>query len=371
MRKSVILAVLIAVAAVGWVLSGEFTGTPSDRAEAAAPTEEKATPAAEVADSSITSVRVVHSTAQDRIEEVVVRGRTEAKRRVHLKSELAGTVVELPKDKGDRVKQGEVIARLAIEERQARLAEARALAKQRDLEFQAAKKLSQKGYRSENAFAGNAAQLDAAKAAVKAMEVQLDKTAIRAPFDAVIDDRMVELGAYVKDGAEIVLLIDEDPFLIVGQVSENEIGRLRLGSQGHAKLVTGETVTGEISFIATAADPATRTFRVELQVPNPDRTLRDGITAEVSFPTSSVASHFISPALLTLNDAGTVGVRAVGEPDARGNREVRFYPVKLVDDQADGVWITGLPAEVDLISVGQEYVREGEKVKATVAETGS
>jgi multidrug efflux system membrane fusion protein len=369
MRKSVILAIVIAVAAVGWVLSGQISGSRVDPAIAASRGE---APAAETAaEPSITTVRIIHSVAQDRTEQVIVRGRTEAKRRVHLKSEVAGTIVELPKAKGEQVKKGEVIARLAIEERQARLAEARALAKQRDLEYQAAKKLSQKGYRSETAFAGTAAQLDAAKAAVKAMEVQMEKTAIRAPFDAVIDDRMVELGGYVKDGDAIALLIDEDPFLIVGQVSENEVGRLRLGSRGQAKLVTGESVTGEISFIATAAAPETRTFRVELQVPNPDRTLRDGVTAEVAFPTGSVPAHFISPALLTLNDAGTVGVRTVGEADDKGRRTVRFFPVNLVDDNVDGVWITGLPREIDIISVGQEYVREGETVLVAQAETGS
>lgn len=369
MRKSVILAIVIAIAAIAWVLSGEISGTQVDPAVAAAP---DATPAAEApAEPSLTTVRIIRSVAQDRVEQVVVRGRTEAKRRVHLKSEVAGTIVELPKTKGERVKKGEVIARLAIEERQARLAEARALVKQRELEYQAAKKLSQKGYRSETAFAGTAAQLDAAKAAVKAMEVQMDKTVIRAPFDAVIDDRMVELGDYVKDAAAIALLIDEDPFLIVGQVSENEVGRLRLGSQGEAKLVTGEAVSGEVSFIATAADPATRTFRVELQVPNPDRALRDGVTAEVRFPTSSVPAHFISPALLTLNDAGTVGVRAVDAADDQGHRKVRFFPVKLVDDKADGIWITGLPGEIEIISVGQEYVREGELVLVAQVEAGS
>lgn len=365
MRKSYVLAVLIAIGAALWVLSGQIGTSPPEPAVAA----DNAAAPAKLAAEAMTTVRVVHSVAQPRMEHVLVRGRTEAKRRVHLKSEVPGTIVELPKAKGERVKRGEIIARLAVEERQARLAEARALVKQRELEYQAAKKLSQKGYRSETAFAGSAAQLDAAKAAVKAMEVQLAKTVIRAPFDAVIDDRMVERGDYVKDGAAIALLIDEDPFLIVGQVSETDVGRLRLGDKGGAKLVTGKTVTGVIRFIATAADPATRTFRVELEVPNPEHKLRDGTTAEISFPTRPVPAHFISPALLTLNDAGVVGVRTVGAADDKGRHVVEFHPVTLVDDRTDGVWVTGLPEAADIISVGQEYVREGEKV--LVAKAGA
>ena len=123
-------------------------------------------------------------------------------------------------------------------------------------------------------------------------------------------------------------------------------------------MATGETVEGRIAFIATAADPATRTFRVDIEVPNPDRTLRDGVTARVSFPVASVLTHLVSPAILTLDEAGLVGVRAVDADDT-----VRFHPVEIVAETDQGVRLAGLPETVDLIVVGHEFVRAGETVQ--------
>ncbi|MBT5895143.1 MAG: efflux RND transporter periplasmic adaptor subunit, partial [Rhodospirillaceae bacterium] len=184
------------------------------------------------------------------------------------------------------------------------------------------------------------------------------RTVIRAPFDAIVDERDVELGAYVKDGSPIALLVDEDPYLVVAQVSENDIGRLKRNGKGRATLVTGHEVEGRIYYIAASADEATRTYRVELLVPNPGGKLRHGTTAELKFPTELIQAHFITPAVLTLNDSGAVGVRCV-----ETGGKVAFYPVDIVDSTADGIWIAGLPEQTELIMVGQEFVRQGDRVR--------
>ncbi|MDP6815412.1 MAG: HlyD family efflux transporter periplasmic adaptor subunit, partial [Alphaproteobacteria bacterium] len=203
-------------------------------------------------------------------------------------------------------------------------------------------------------------------AMVKQMEVSLARTIIRAPFAAVVDSREVELGAYVKDGSPIALLVDEDPYLVVAQVSENDVGRLRPAQKGYANLITGERVEGTIRYIAATAQPDTRTFRVELEVANPDRLMRDGVTAELHFPSERVAAHFISPAALTLDDQGTVGVRCVN-----AEAKVEFYAIRIVGSSADGMWVAGLPEQVDLIVVGQEYVRQGDRVRVTPDDKGA
>ena len=106
------------------------------------------------------------------------------------------------------------------------------------------------------------------------------------------------------------------------------------------------------------ADPETRTFRVELEVPNEGYKLRSGVTAEITFKTNSVEAHFLSPAYLTLNDSGVLGLRAV---DAENM--VKFYPVRILADTPDGIWVQGLPETVRLIVVGQDFVRDGDKVQ--------
>ncbi len=361
MKKSTLLALLIAVVAAAWVLSGEcgwLFGLSS---------KEQPAPAGSVAERTesqgarreLPSVRVAHSVAQLRIREVVARGQTQANRHVELKAETPGQIVELPRAKGARVKQGETIARLSADDRTARLAEAKAMVRQREIEFEAARQLADKGWRPETQFAANQASLEVARAKVAEMQIEIGKTDIRAPFDGVIERRAAELGAYLQAGDPVATIVDGDPLLVVAQVTELEVGKLEVGKLGRASLVTGETVEGRIRFIAAAAEPETRTFRIELEVANPDFRLRDGVTAELRLPVESVPAHRLSPAALTLDEAGAVGVRTVG-PEGL----VSFGPGRVVADASDGVWLVGLPDEADVIVVGQEFVRAGDRVRA-------
>ena len=190
------------------------------------------------------------------------------------------------------------------------------------------------------------------------MKIRLNDLVINAPFDGYIEERNAEVGDFVKDGNPIATIVESDPLLITGQISELQVGNISVGGEGSAKLVTGETVTGKIKFIGSMADPETRTFRVELEVPNEGYKLRSGVTAEITFKTNSVEAHFLSPGYLTLNDSGVLGLRAVGDDDI-----VKFYPVKILADTPDGIWVQGLPETVRLIVVGQDFVRDGDKVQ--------
>jgi multidrug efflux system membrane fusion protein len=140
-------------------------------------------------------------------------------------------------------------------------------------------------------------------------------------------------------------------------VSEQDVRYIQIGNSGWAKLVTGERVEGKVRFVAKSSDAATRTFRVELEFPNPNGAIRDGITAEIHIATATVEAHRISPAILSLDDAGEIGVRIVDQ-----TRRVRFVRVKIIGDGPDGVWVTGLPKTVTIITVGQDFVTEGQVV---------
>lgn len=362
MKRSYLLALVVALVVSAWLLSGLYPellarfGDPQ-RAAAQAPS-----PAAQVEPPPLPSVRVARSRAREYRQGVVVYGRTEAVRTVDIKAETAGRVVELPLARGAFAEVGEIIARLAMDEREARLNQARALARQREIEFNAAAKLKEKGYRAETSFAASQASLDAARAEVAAIEVDIAKTRIKAPFAGIVEDRVAELGAYLKVGEVVTRLVDVDPLLVVGQVSENDVDRLRIGAAGRAVLTGGKTVEGRIRYIAATANPETRTFRVEVEVPNPARRLREGLTAELRLPLEILQAHRLSPAVLTLDDDGRIGIRAVA-----ADRRVRFHAVEIVGDDGDGVWLAGLPEVLDVIVVGQEYVRDGDLVTAVGA----
>lgn len=362
MKRSHLLALLVALGAVAWVLSGaypELTARFNDAQEAAA---EPPAPAPESTAAPLPTVRVAASEARPYRREVVVYGRTEALRSVEIKAETPGRIVALPVARGARVAAGQVIAQLALDDRQARLQEAQALARQREIEFAAASKLNRKGYRAETQLAASQASLDAARAQVAEIEIDIAKTRIKAPFAGIVENRVAELGAYLKIGEVVAQLVDVDPLLVVGQVSENDVGHIATGAVGRAVLTGGQAVEGRIRYIAATANPETRTFRIEMEVPNPQRRFRDGMTAELRLPLDSVAAHRLSPAVLTLDDQGRIGIRAV---EASGR--VRFHEVEIIGDDGEGVWLGGLPERLRVIVVGQDYVRDGDLVKAVGA----
>jgi len=352
MKRSVLFAVVLAVAATLWVVSGQFAGSGAEP-------EVQKPPADLGALSEAPLVRVRPSVAESHAVVDLLRGRSEANRLVEIKSETDGRIVELPVEDGTRVKAGDLIAKLAPGDRPARLAEAKALLAQRKIEYEADQKLSVKGFRAETQLAASEAELQAAEAAVTIAEVELSYTTIRAPFDGVVDRRLVELGDFVDRTDAIARLVELDPMLIVTQVNERDVQRLSVGTRGKARLMSGETVEGRIRHISTVADEATRTFRVELEVPNPAGTIADGMTAEIALPLSEKPAHQVSPSVLTLSDRGEIGVKTVDEND-----RVAFHPVEIVDTDSQGMWITGLPDQVTLITVGQEYVAPGDVVRS-------
>lgn len=365
-RPSLVIAVLLAVAAGGWILTGEIEGqAPPASASAPADAAEDAeaadfgSPANRPAGQPV-AVRVFDSVAEPRRAFLQMTGRTVADRRALLSAETTGRIVEVAVELGDRVAEGDLVVRLAEDDRMAQLREAQALVKQRQIEFNAADQLSKKGFQSETNRAQALAQLEAAQAQLERIRVELDKTRLAAPFDGVVEAQMVEVGDFAQPGVGLIRLVDLDPMLVQIQVSEREIDRIEMGGEAEIRLVSGQRTTGRVSRIAPTASDATRTFEVEIQIDNPDGALRDGVTTEVRLPTQEVMAHRLSPAVLTLDDIGRVGVKAVDADD-----RVVFHPVDILEDRSDGMWVTGLPMTLTIIRVGQEYVAEGARVRPT------
>jgi len=365
-NRSIIIATVIAVGVTGWIVSGQFIDPEVKQAVAEVDPNSSIAPALQRIKTGPVEVQIKNYNARSHEQEVVVRGRTEALRSVDLKAEIPGRVVKIRAERGQRVKKGEILIEFAIKARHAQLAEAEALIRQREIEYNAAKSLSKKGFSAKTTLAGAKAYLDSARAQAKAVRILLEDLIIRAPFDGIIEERNVEIGDFVKDGNSVITIVDENPFLVTGQISELHVNQIQVGGVGTAKLITGEEVKGFIRFIGKTADPNTRTFRVELLVDNEDFSLRSGVTAETTFKTDTVMAHFISPAILTLNDTGTLGVRAVDDADI-----VRFHPVHVLSDSNQGAWVDGLPKESRLIVVGQEFVRAGDKVAPKVITAGA
>jgi multidrug efflux system membrane fusion protein len=320
---------------------------------------------AKTSTSDVPSVRVAALAASERAATLAVRGRTQALHAVDVRAEVEGTVKAIHFDKGQKVRRGDVLCEIDINDRGAKVAQMNAMVAQTGKELEIAKELAAQGFRSKTQLAQSQAAYEAAKAGASTMGIQLANTKIRAPFDGYVDDRYVDVGDYMRAGDKCEMVYAPEPFLAVGAVSEQDVGQITVGDPASATLVTGQTVNGKVRFVADRADPTTRTFRVEVELPNADNTLRDGVSAEIHIPVKHVAAVHISPGILVLNDSGAVGVRVVQ------NGIVHFAPIQIVSDGPDGMWVAGLPDRVNIITVGQEFVTDGEKVKTVLDRSGA
>ncbi len=353
------------------------------------------------------AVRVValRSVAREIDSAVLLRGQTKANRQVEVLAETTSTVISEPKRRGAFVEAGDLLCELdpgtrpaslaeakagkleaesRIPEAEARLEEAHALVAEADINLKAARKLSETGFGSETRRVSSEAAMSSAEAGIKSAEAgleatragiesaaaeveaaqrEMDRLTIEAPFQGLLESDTAELGSLMQPGTLCATIIQLDPIKLVGFVPETEVNRVQVGALASAQLVTGRQVEGRVTFLSRSADETTRTFEVEITVPNEDLTIRDGQTATIRISAEGAKAHLLPQSALTLSNEGQLGVRTIGAGDV-----VDFMPVRVLRDTAEGVWIDGLPETTDIIVVGQEFVVKGVTVNPTYQE---
>lgn len=305
------------------------------------------------------AVQVERFSAKAITPELSLNGETRANRHVDITSEVDGKVEKILAREGDFVKKGQLILQIDQQDKPQKLKQAKALVNQRTLEFKANQKLIGQGLQNQTRLAESESLLEAAKAQVKALEVAIAGTQIRAPFAGILENRQVELGSYLRAGHAIISIMDYNPFVIQAFVAEKDLAKVKQGTTAKGKTLDGQYYSGTIRYVSSVAYQTSRAFSVELEINNPSERQANGITAEILIPLNQTDAIFVSPALLSLNEQGVLGAKHVNAQNV-----VEFTPVELVKAKADGVWISGLPNPVDLIVTGQSFVSAGEKVKA-------
>lgn len=324
--------------------SGESEATSADVAPLVAPQSK---------------VRVRTQSAEEIVRTIVVNGKTAPARIVELSAETDGRVEYIGAERGANVNRGDIIVKLDERDRSARLAQAEATLKQREVEYEGRLKLQTSSYVSEAQLQEAIAQLEAAKTELRRAELDLDFMNVRAPFAGALQSRVVEVGDFVKSGDPIATFVDNRTIIVAANISEFDARHVTVGEPAQARLATGEEVRGTIRYVAPVADEATRTFAVELEVDNQQGRLRAGGTAELYIPAEVVNAHRVSPSLLTLDDAGNVGIKIINQ-----DGEVEFVVADIALSSSNGVWLAGLPDTATIITVGQGFVTSGSIVDA-------
>ena len=305
------------------------------------------------------SVRTKTFVLQPMTIEAPLRGRTQANASVTVVPETSGVVDIVHVEKGQRVEAGDLICTLDQGTRKAAVKQAQAALTQAQSQFDTNAKLRSEGLAPANSSLSLEAALEGAKAALENAQAELDRTEVRTKVAGVVQDPLATPGQMLGPQVPCAKVVELDPMLFVGSVPEARIGLARIGLQATITTVTGETVEGKVSYISSTADDSTRSFPIEIEIPNADGKLRDGLTAQATVALGTAPAHVLPQSVLTLDDDGVLGVRSVTD------NVVEFHPVTIVRDSRDGIWVTGLPPRIDIITVGQEYVQAGQKVDAT------
>ena len=358
MRSTYITAVVIGVLVLLWLGSGQLREKPPAPPVSIAEQNRIAALRAEEKPALAVRVATIYGSEQSRL--LTVRGETKSKRTVSVKAEIHGTLKARLVERGNRVSAGDVLCQVSEEDRAVAVAESEAAFYQAKIEYEGSQRLALEGLQSQTLIAQSKARLARAEAELKRSQLDLGRLQIRAPFDGLIEDVGLELGDFVTLGSTCVTLVALDPMLLVGRISERDINKLEENQVGRAELSSGEIVEGRVSFIGKVADAATRTYAVELEIDNSDFSIESGLTAKIVIPVQHLMAHKISPALLSLDDAGNIGVSTI-----TSDQRVEFYLVDIIRDAEDGVWVTGLPEVSTIITVGQELVVAGEIVNPT------
>ncbi len=357
-RFNKLIALVVLVGFAAWMGTGKFSSVGSAATEAPAqqkPAEEPKAP--------VRTVGVVVPPHVEHARAIRISGRTDAEKRALLAIRVMGVIKELPVKQGDHVDRGDLIMRLDAEDKEAAVAMAETLVTQRQAEADAAERLVKGGNAPKLQADQARAALSAAKAQLETAKAELARNEIYAPFNGVIDRVPVERGSTIMAGGEVATLINLDPLLAIGEVGERDLQYLKLGSEADIRLVNGETVKGTLRYISRDATAATRTFRIEVAIPNEDKRLPAGMTAEITLWSEPIDAVVLPRSVVTLSSTGDLGIRYVGK-----DNKVAFQPIDIVDDSPKGLVLAGIPADAKVIVAGQELVTEGDEVNPVEAD---
>ena len=407
MKKSIFIASFILLLVVGWIGSGQFTDVNAQDDTSLSTESSNETIEKVVVEDNGNKVEVKEFNFSQIDQSIELQGQTTHNKKIDVKSETTGNILNIAFKRGDKVSKGEELIKISIENRKEllnsakkdldrlnkelelneknkinRLSQNKELIKLYEIEFASAKQLIDKGLSSKSKLSlasfnlANArsdqedilitfesqqssigAQIANVRSQLKNIELDIDKTVINSPFSGIISDKMIEESEYITPGNIMFTIIDLNPIKIQGYLSEFDVNKVSLGTKAIIENTNGLKKNGTISFISPSAETSTRTFEITIEADNADLSFKSGITTKITIAGSELKAHKIPPSILTLQDDGTVGVKAVNDENI-----VIFYPTTSVKDTIDGIWVSGLPDKVNLIVTGQEYVAVGESV---------
>ncbi len=361
-RFHTVAAFVVLAVSAAWVLTGEFSSIGS-AANDVSGDEPKPVQAEAAPEKVLRTVAVLEPDFIEHNRIIRISGVTTPDKRTTLATRSAGILGELKVKKGDTVQVGDAVLILEAAEKQAMVDTARALLDQREKEAENIERLVKEGISPTTQSDSARSALASARSQLETAQAELDRLTVVAPFSGIIDQVMVEEGSWLPSGEAVAVLLQLDPVVALGEVSEREISQVKVGSEADVRLISGDIVSGIVRHVSLEATSGTRTFPIEVAIANPDRKIPAGMTAEIMIKSEPVRAVQLPRSVVTLDAAGNLGLRILN-----GDGTVGFVPIDLIDDSPSGLVLSGVPQDARIIVAGQDLVSDGETVNAVAAD---
>jgi membrane fusion protein (multidrug efflux system) len=285
-------------------------------------------------------------------------------------SEVNGKVENVSFEEGKRVKKGDILVRLSADLLEKELVATRASYEQILVEREKAvldlkriENLIKQGSVSEQLYdehrfrvMGLEKKATSLQADVERIKVELGKKRIRAPFDGVVIERVVDRGEWLSPGSKVATIARDDTVDVVVDVPEHII---RYVKQGMELSVTagGGVAKGKVFAVVPRGHVATRTFPLKIRIENTDN-LKEGMEARVKLPVAEKKQSLVVPRDAVINLFGSTVVFAVVDSKAK------MVPVKVLgyEETMAGVNANGLEEGMKVVVKGNERLRDGQPV---------
>jgi len=354
-RAHRLLAIAVLIGAGAWVATGEFSAVGS---EEGAPGESAAPPAGAAEPAPVRrTVAAMEPHFADHAREIRVSGSTAADKRATLAARANGVVAGLGVRDGEMIAKDAIVLQLEGADVTADVANAEVNLEQRVRELEVAEKLFARGNFPELQLTAARSAKAAAEAQLKSAQAAADRLNLRAPFSGIVDEVLVEQGEWVQAGTPIATLLSLDPIVVKAEVSELDVSQVQVGDTARVRLASGGEFEGRVRQVASEANPATRTFAIEIGLPNPGNEIPAGMTAQVTLFAAPVRAVTVPRSVITLSEDGVIGVRVLD-----GDNTAGFAPVTVIDDTPEGLVVSGVPEGVRIVTAGQDLIRNGDVV---------
>ena len=320
MKKSIFIASFILLVVVGWIGSGQFTDVNAQDDTSPSTDSSNETVEKVVVEDAGNKVEIKEFNFSQIDQSIELQGQTTHNKKIDVKSETTGNIINIAFKRGDKVSKGEELIKISIENRKEllnsakkdldrlnkelelneknkinRLSQNKELIKLYEIEFASAKQLIDKGLSSKSKLSlasfnlANArsdqedilitfesqqssigAQIANVRSQLKNIELDIDKTVINSPFSGIISDKMIEESEYITPGNIMFTIIDLNPIKIQGYLSEFDVNKVSLGTKAIIENTNGLKKNGTISFISQSAETSTRTFEITIEADNAD-----------------------------------------------------------------------------------------------------